>query len=409
MNIYLIAEKLSHSYSPLIHSKFNKYSYDLKELPPNELVTFMTKKDFDGLNVTIPYKIDVIPYLDKLSDEAKKIGSVNTVTNVNGFLTGYNTDLYGFLYLIKSNNIDFKNKKVLILGNGGASKTVQAAVDILGVKEAVVIKRQDNRPEILYEYSDFEIIINTTPVGMYPKTGISPVDLNQFNSCTAVVDLIYNPAKTQILLDAEKRGIKAVNGLEMLVAQAKKACEIFTNQEISDSVISEISIEIENNTKNIVLIGMPGSGKTTIGKHLANKLSRTYFDTDEEIERTGTNIQDVITNCGELKFRELEHEVASKILNKSSCVISTGGGLVTYEPNIELLKQNSIVFFINRSVEKLATNGRPLSAGGLEKLKELYNKRIDIYKQTCDFQIENNSDIENAINQILNKLKRGNV
>ncbi len=405
MNIYLIAEKLSHSFSPLIHSKFGLYNYELKELKPDELKNYITSKNFDGLNVTIPYKIDVMPYLDNLSDDAKMIGSVNTITNRNGILTGYNTDLYGFLYLLNRNNIDLCDKKVLIIGNGGASKTVQIAAKTSNAKEIIVVGRKDNNQEFLSGHYDSDIIINTSPVGMYPNTGISPIDINNFKKCIAAVDLIYNPSKTQFLLDASKMGIKSVNGLLMLVAQAKRACEIFTDQTMPDYIIDKITTELELSTKNIVLIGMPGSGKTTIGKILAKTLDRPFIDTDDEIEKTGVNISDMITNQGELVFRQTEHSVAASVLNRSGTVISTGGGIVTYEPNIDLLTQNSIIFFINRNIELLATNGRPLSKGGIEKLIELYNQRIDKYKSVCDYEVTNDLLPADTANKILDILR----
>lgn len=405
MNIYLIAEKLSHSYSPLIHEEFNKYHYELKELEKTHLKEYIRAKNFDGLNVTIPYKIDVMQYLDEISEEALKIGSINTVRNNNGHLCGYNTDLYGFMYLLRRNDIDFSGKNILILGNGGASKTVQVACEKLNTKNYAVICRKDNNANTLSKYYNYDIIVNTTPVGMFPDTGISPVDISKFEKCTTVVDLIYNPSKTQIILDAEKCGMKAVNGLAMLVAQAKKACEIFTDNIIEDDVIEKIISRLEITTKNVVLIGMPGCGKSTIGKLLASELNRTYFDTDEEITKSGVDIQNTIITAGEEKFREIEHKISASLLNKSGYIISTGGGIVTYQPNEDIIMQNSIVFFIDRDVEKLSTAGRPLSAGGINKLRELYDSRIDKYTQLADYIIDNNGEIHNSVTQIKEILK----
>lgn len=401
MNIYLIAEKLSHSYSPLIHRKFNKYNYELKELPKTQLKNYIYAKQFDGLNVTIPYKIDVMPYLDEISDEAIEIGSVNTIKNTNGHLCGYNTDLYGFEYLLVTNDIDFYDKNVLIIGNGGASKTIQVACKKLNTKNYVVINRKDNNIDTLSKYYNFDIIVNTTPVGMFPNNGVSPIDISKFQKCTTVIDLIYNPSKTQLILDAEKYGIKAVNGLSMLVAQAKKACEIFTDETSTESIIDSITKELEIATKSIVLIGMPGCGKTTIGKLLSSELKRPYFDTDEEISKSGVDIQNTIITAGESKFREIEHNISSNVLSKSGCVISTGGGIVTYEPNSDIIKQNSIVFFIDRDIEKLSIKNRPLSSGGISKLKELYENRIEKYRKLADFTIDNNNEINTAIEQII--------
>ncbi len=408
MKIYLIAEKLSHSYSPLIHRMLGNYSYELKELKIDELETFIAKREFDGLNVTIPYKTEVIKYLDELSPEAKMLNSVNTILKKNGKLIGYNTDYFGFMYMVKKSAIDFSNKKVLIIGNGGASKTIQSAIDDLGATK-YVLSHKENTPDNIMKYCDCDILVNTSPVGMYPNTGISPVDISAFNKCIGVLDLIYNPSKTQIMLYAEKNNIYSLNGLSMLVAQAKKASEIFTGIEIDDSCIDEITTHIETITLNITLIGMPGSGKTTIGKMLAEKLGREFIDTDDVITNEGMDISNIITNEGELKFREIEHNVSKNILNQSGKVIATGGGIVTYSKNIDILKQNSIIFYIKRDVEKLATYGRPLSEGGIEKLKLLASQREDKYKNLCDFEISNNSKSEDAVNEILTIIKRGNI
>ena len=256
------------------------------------------------------------------------------------------------------------------------------------------------------KYSDCEIVVNTSPVGMYPNTGVSPIDISIFDNCCGVFDLIYNPSKTQIMLDAEKKDIFSINGLKMLVAQAKKAAEIFTGDNIDDSCIDKITAHIENETLNITLIGMPGSGKTTIGKILAKKLDRQFIDTDKEITNSGTDISSVIVNEGEYAFREIEHCVSKNILNLSGKVIATGGGIVTYPKNFDILKQNSIIFYIKRDVENLVTDGRPLSNGGIEKLKALESQRIEKYKSICDYEISNNSDIDDAINQIINILKQ---
>ena len=356
----LLGEKLSHSFSPLIHSYLADYEYLLFEKTPDELGDFLLKGDFNGLNVTIPYKKTVIPYCNKLSDKAEKIGSVNTLIRLqDGWLLGDNTDFDGFSYLLDKLDIGISGKKALILGSGGASATVRAVLSTRNAGEIITISRtgSDNYNN-LDRHADAGIIVNTTPVGMYPSTGVSPLDLSLFTTCRAVIDIVYNPSKTKLLLDAETLGIPCINGLPMLVAQAKRAAELFTGEEIDDAVIDTITEKIERQTKNVILIGMPGSGKTATGMALAHLTNRTFYDTDELITQTaGKTIPEIFLEDGEPAFRQLETETLESVSKKSGGVIATGGGIVTIPENLKLIRQNSICILLDRDLNKLPTDG----------------------------------------------------
>lgn len=404
MNCYLIAKKLGHSFSKLIHNSLADYSYEYKEIEENELAAFFSDKNFDGLNITIPYKTTVIKYLDEISPEAQKIGSVNTVVNKGGKLCGYNTDYYGLGYMISEAEVTLKGKDVVIIGNGGASKTAVCVCKDLGAKSVRVITRADNTPENITAFYDAHIIINATPVGMYPDTGISPVDINKFTSCEAVIDLIYNPSKTKLILDAQKKEIKTVNGLGMLVAQAKRACEIFTNTQLDDSEIAQLRTKIEKDTKNIVLVGMPGCGKSSVGKELANALGRDFYDCDEEVSKKGRTPACIIEEEGEAAFRRVESEALAEICKKSGCVIATGGGAVTVEGNFDIIHQNATVVFINRPLEKLATEGRPLSAGGIDKLSKMQEIRLPLYKKFSHIEVNSAATYQQTAQLVIKKL-----
>lgn len=406
MNIYLIAKKLSHSFSKPIHNELADYSYEYNELAENEVGEFLRKKEFDGLNVTIPYKQTVMEHLDEISPEALRIGAVNTVLNKKGKLVGYNTDYYGFSYQIKESGADIKGKDVVILGNGGAAKTVQCVCADMGAESVRIVTSAELRCGDVEKYYDGQIIINATPVGMYPNTGVSVVDINSFAHCEAVLDLIYNPSKTKLILDAEKRGLKTANGLGMLVAQAKKASEIFTGKEISDSEIERIKNIIEKDTKNIVLIGMPGSGKSTVGEYLAQMLDREFYDSDEEISKRGETPAKIIEKYGEEHFRGVETETLSELCKKSGCVIATGGGAVTREENYDIIRQNGVVVFIDRDIELLSTNGRPLSQGGIEKLQEMYEIRYPLYKKFSHFSVRSQKTWQETTALIIEELNK---
>lgn len=399
MKYGLLGEKLGHSFSVSIHEKLAGYEYKLYEKTPDELEDFLKNPQLDGMNVTIPYKKSVIPYCAQLSEVAEKIGSVNTLVLKEDGWHGHNTDYYGFIYMLKSAGISPQGKKVIILGSGGTSLMVQHALKELGAKEVVVFSRSsENTYNKIALHYDAEIIINTTPVGMYPNCPDSLITLNNFKNCTGVVDVIYNPSKTKLLYDAEKLGIPYINGLVMLVAQAKYASEIFTDKKISDEKIAEIVKEIEFKTKNIVLIGMPGSGKSLVGKLLAEELKRPFADCDEMIVSRKGNIEEIFKNYGEKYFRTVETEVIKDISKESGYVISTGGGCVTIEENFDLLRQNSYVIWLKRDISLLPTEGRPLSAS--EHLEEMFAFRKPLYESFCDFAIENDSSPEDTVKRI---------
>lgn len=402
----LIGRSLSHSFSPQIHSEFADYKYELFEMEENEVGIFLKNSDLNGINVTIPYKKAVIPYLDRISDCAKKIGAVNTVKRcADGSLFGDNTDYYGFKYTLENRSVAVAGKKCIVLGSGGASLTANAVLHDMGADSVITISRSGkNNYGNISEHFDSQIIVNTTPVGMYPNCGSSLIQLSDFKQCEFVFDIIYNPAKTELLLQAEKLGIPYANGLVMLVAQAKKACEIFTDTVIPDEKISSVTSKIANKTLNIVLVGMPGSGKSTLGKLIAKKLDRKFVDTDTEIEDSyGASIPDIFAANGEAFFRSLENDVVAECGKQSSTVIATGGGAILNEKNITALRQNGIIVFINRSLNELARNGRPLSKDA-EALKKLYETRMPIYKQCADIEVAVDASPEQLAARIIAEL-----
>ena len=402
----LIGEKLGHSFSPAIHGKLADYEYKLYELAPEELGTFLAAGQFDGLNVTIPYKKAVIPYCQELTDQARRIGSVNTILRrSDGSLLGHNTDYDGFLYLLQSAKIQVKGKKVLVLGTGGASLTVHAVLEDLGAGERVAISRTgpDNYTN-LDRHADAHFIVNTTPVGMYPNTGVSPVDLSLFPNLEGVFDLIYNPARTQLLLDAERRGLVTANGLGMLVAQAKAAAERFSGLPIPDRRVDEITREMARNTQNILLVGMPGSGKSTVGRLLAKKLGRELVDTDTLVEQAiGCSIPEFFAREGEEAFRRVEHRVLCEVSKQSGLVIATGGGIITRPENHDRLRENSRVVFLRRDLDRLPIAGRPISQAN--DLEELYRKRLPLYEAVSDFSLENRKRPQTVVSAIIRRLE----
>ena len=398
----LIGEKLGHSFSPAIHGKLADYEYKLYELSPGQLGPFLEKKEFDGLNVTIPYKKTVIPYCDELTEAAKSIGSVNTIVKrADGTLLGHNTDYDGIMWLLKNAGAQVKGKKAVVLGTGGASLTVQAALRNLGAAPVVVISRSgEDNYENIARHSDAKILINATPVGMYPKTGVSPVDLDVFTALEGVFDVVYNPAKTQLLLEAEKRGIPCANGLGMLVAQAKAACERFTGQPVADEKVYTIKAEMERTTRNVMLIGMPGSGKSTVGAALAESLGRRLVDVDERIvEMAGCSIPEIFAKDGEEGFRQIEHQALCEVSKESGLVIATGGGVVTRPENLDPMRQNSLIVWLLRDTALLPKDGRPLSQAN--SLTEMFNVREPLYRAAADCIADNNGSLEDTVKQIL--------
>ncbi len=402
----LLGEKLGHSYSPQIHSMLADYEYKLFEKSPEELEDFLKSGEFDGLNVTIPYKKSVMPYCAELSPTAAQIGSVNTIVRrSDGSLYGDNTDAFGFENLIVHNGIEVKGKKALVLGTGGASVTAQAVLKNLGASEVVVISRKgEDNYENIAKHADAEIIANTTPVGMYPNNGKAAVDLAQFPKLSGVLDVVYNPARTALLLQAEKLCIPCAGGLYMLVSQAKRSCELFTGKSIPDSEIDRIERVLSHQMQNIVIIGMPGSGKTAVSTMLAERLGRKIFDTDTIVsEKAGMTIPEIFAAQGEAGFRKLETEATAEVGKLSGNIISTGGGVVTVADNYELLHQNGVIVWIERDTNKLARDGRPISLSS--DLNELYAARLPLYERFADIKADNNGDINDTVNAIMEMIK----
>lgn len=403
MRCGLLGGKLGHSYSPQIHSHLGNYTYDLFEKTPAQLAEFLKYGDFSGLNVTIPYKKDVIPYCDELSDCAKKLGAVNTIVKrSDGTLLGHNSDYFGFRALLDRSGLCVSGKKVLVLGSGGASATVTAVLHKLQALVIVVSRNGKNNYGNLSLHRDAAVIVNTTPVGMYPHTGVSPIDLGNFPHLEGVLDVIYNPAKTQLLLDAESRGLVNENGLWMLVAQAKESAEWFTGTSISNDRIAEIHAILKKQMENIVLIGMPGCGKTTLGKLIAQKLDKTFVDADIEIENlAGISIPEIFKKYGEARFRQYETTVLKELGKKSGLIIATGGGCVTRPENYPLLHQNGCILWIQRQTSSLPTDGRPLSDPS--KMEEMYRMRKPMYQAFSDCIVNNNGSPQETAQNILTK------
>ena len=405
MKCGLLGRKLGHSYSPQIHGLLGDYSYELFEKEPEQLPFFLKDDDFTGINVTIPYKKDVIPYLDELSPAARKIGSVNTIVRrADGSLFGHNSDYFGFVSLVKHSGIAVEGKKVLVLGSGGTSNMVVTALKDLGAVPVVISRSGENNYENLHLHADASVIVNATPVGMYPNTGVSPIDLKRFPRLEGVLDVIYNPAKTKLLLDAEGLGIPHENGLWMLVAQAKEASEYFTGQKLSDNEIERIHHVLSHQMRNIVLIGMPGCGKSTIGALLAEKQNRKFLDADEEIIRlAGKSIPDIFAQDGEDVFRRWETTALENLGKQSGLVIATGGGCVTRSRNYPLLHQNGMIVWLQRDLSQLPTDGRPLSQAN--RLEEMYALRRPMYEAFGDIRVSNAGCPEDTVNEILSHLE----
>ena len=400
----LIGRTLKHSYSKIIHDKFGEYDYRLYEIEPEQLNSF-SKGDLNGFNVTIPYKKDIMPYLDQIDEFAKSVGAVNTVVKKGGKLYGYNTDFNGMLYMLDMAGINLNDKNVMILGSGGTSNTAIAVAKYCKAKSVVVVSRSGKvNYNNCYDLVDTQIIINTTPVGMYPNVDGAPVDISKFPRLVGVADAIYNPSLTMLTYKAKESGLKYTNGLPMLVAQAKYAMEHFIDNKCDDSIIQKIIDEINLQTLNVVLIGMPSCGKSSIGRAVAEKLNREFIDTDSVIEqRVGKSIPQIFNEHGEEYFRRLETQVIKDVCIESGKVIATGGGVVKKSENEFFIKCNSKVIYIDRNVELLVTDGRPLSKDK-DTIKRLYNERKDLYNKIADIVVENNGDISCAINGVLNCL-----
>ena len=402
----LLGKTLKHSYSEIIHNFLGNDEYKLLSLEKDELYELFESRSFNAVNVTIPYKVDAFNLCDVVSDEAKNVGSVNTVVNKNGTLYGYNTDFFGFVYMLKRANISLKNKKVIILGSGGTSLTAQAVCRTQGAREVVVISRKgENNYNNIYLHRDTDVIINTTPVGMYPDNGRTPVNLDLFNNLSGVVDVIYNPIKTALYTKAKEMGIPCTTGLPMLVAQAVKAHEYFFDVTLDENKIDDILYKCIEKTLNVVFVGMPGSGKTSVGKEYADIKGRSFLDTDTFVEQCGMKIPDIFEKYGEEYFRNKETQALEMLTTFSEKVISAGGGAVLRENNVKLMKQNGIVVYLVRELSKLETSGRPLSKGGIEKIRELYEVRHELYENAADVVIETHEDVKECAKRLEQMIK----
>ncbi len=402
----LIGERLGHSFSAPIHAEIADYTYELVELPPDGVGDFVKNGGFDAFNVTIPYKQTVIPFLDTISPEAERIGAVNTVVrHADGTLHGYNTDYFGFSFMLDRLGVDVKGKKALIFGAGGTSLTARTVLLDRQVGELLIVSRQNNNEEFLKKHADAEILVNTTPVGMYPNTGIAPTSLSLFPRLSAVLDVIYNPSRTALLLEAEARGIPSINGLYMLVAQAVKAFEFFTGDRAEDGIIEKVTAKISSDMQNVILVGMPGCGKTTVGRRLAQCLNRPFFDADEEFFSTfGVTPAEVIQKEGEDRFREMEHEILVSLGKQSHAVIACGGGAVTREANYAPLHQNGVIVYLRRELSRLAKSGRPLSRS--HSVEELYLARKDAYERFADLTVDSREIPEKTVEAMLLSLSQ---
>lgn len=411
MKCGLIGEKLGHSFSKEIHQKIGGYEYDLIELAPDELEGFILSRDFDGLNVTIPYKQAVMDYLDEISDLAREAGAVNTVVNKDGKLYGYNTDCGGMKMLIERMGVDLRGKKAFIAGSGGTSRTAEAVCKSLGASETVRASRSGRNGAVTYEEayrlcSDAALLINTTPAGMYPDTESMPFDIDRFDHPEGLLDVIYNPLNTRLIQEARSRGIRAENGLYMLVGQAVLSSELFTGRKADAGLIEEIYQELLKDKQSIVLIGMPGCGKSTLAKILAKRLGRKMIETDELVsQEAGSSIKTIFAEHGEQYFRDLESKVIKRSSVKGGTVISTGGGAILRKENVDALRLNGVIVFIDRPLEDLVTSdSRPLS-NDRSKLEKLYEERYQIYKDTADIVIKTGGTEEESSEKLWEALK----
>ena len=409
MRCALIGEKLSHSYSRLIHKKFGMYSYDLVELPPDNLKEFVEHGGYDAFNVTIPYKSAINPYIDKVETLAMQIGAINTVCRLGGKTYGYNTDILGMAYMLKRAGIALGGKHVMIFGSGGTGKTAEMLAKKNGAASITVVSRSGSvNYKNFYELQQTQIIINTTPVGMYPYSDISLADLSKFRNLEAVADVIYNPMRTRLMLQARELNLKYAGGLYMLVAQAKYSMDIFVKNRHPDEIIEQVYKYLLSRIINIVLVGMPGSGKTSIGKAVARRERRRYVDSDAEIVASeGRAITEIFAEKGEEYFRKKEKQTLFLLGSQNGMVISTGGGAVLDRENYYSLKANGRIYYLEREITDLATRGRPLSTG-TEALKKLLEQREPLYKAFADVTVENDGDFFSCVDKILEDIASEN-
>lgn len=401
MKCGLLGGKLGQSYSPAIHAMLGGYEYRLYEKRPDELEAFLREADFTGLNVTIPYKKTVLPYCARLSPVAEAIGSVNTLLRLpDGTLYGDNTDAFGFESLLREAGAEPRGEKALILGSGGAMLSLRHVLQGLGARVTVISRGGPDSYDSLSRHADAKLLVNATPVGMYPDNPRAPVDLRLFPECRCVLDIVYNPMRTALLMQAESLGIKNAGGLHMLVAQAKRSAELFTGESIDDGVIPRIRRRLAADTQNLVLIGMPGCGKTTVGRALAERLGRPFADADEELcAAAGMSVPEIFAALGEEGFRRLETQTLERLGKRSGWVIATGGGCVTREENYPLLHQNGLIIWLTRDTDRLPTEGRPLSERG--GTAALFAVREPLYRRFADLTADNNGAVEAALISIM--------
>lgn len=402
MQCGLLGRKLGHSYSPQIHHLLGDYAYDLFEKEPEELDAFLHDGSWHGLNVTMPYKKSVIPFCGKLSPLAAELGSVNTlVRQADGTIYGDNTDAWGFARMLQQLNCRCAGKKALVLGSGGASVTVQAVLRRQGAQVVMISRSGADNYANLDRHADAAILVNATPVGMYPNSGETPVDLKLLPHLEAVLDLVYNPVRTRLILDAEQRRIPCLSGLTMLVAQAVRASELFTGTAVSPETMAAVQNEIARQMENLVLIGMPGSGKTTVGRLLAEQTGKRFVDADEELEKRIGSIPAFFAAHGEAAFRNEETALLAQLGQRSGLVLATGGGCVTSDENRDLLRQNGTVICLLRDLNKLPSDGRPMSQQ--HGVEALYRQRKPLYEFFADFSVDNNGSPEQTVQTILNR------
>ena len=404
MEFALLGEKLGHSFSPQIHRALAGCDYQLLPTPPEAVADLFRRRDFRGLNVTIPYKQTVMPLCDEIDPRAAAIGAVNTVVNRDGRLTGYNTDIDGLIYLARRTGVDMAGKKVVILGSGGTGRTARAAAGELGAAEIVTVSRggEDNY-ETLSRHADAQVLLNTTPVGMYPNCGVSPVSLDAFPHLEGVLDVVYNPLRTALLLEARERGLPCSCGLPMLVAQAWRAEELFTGSAIPAETVEAVLAGLTAQLQNVVLIGMPGCGKSTVGRALARRQGKAFLDLDRLIEeRAGKSIPAIFAQEGEEAFRTLESWAVREAGARTGCVISTGGGVVTRAENCAPLRQNGVIIHLTRPLDRLPTAGRPVSQS--TDLQTLWERRRGLYAAFADRTVDNGGPLEETLDTIEKEL-----
>ncbi|MCD7889107.1 MAG: shikimate kinase [Oscillospiraceae bacterium] len=400
----LLGETLGHSYSPRIHAYLGDYEYRLYEVPKDKVEDFILHGDWDGLNVTIPYKKVAASLCDELSDIARSLGSVNTLVKRDGRIYGFNTDYYGFRSMVLETGIQISGKKALVLGTGGTGVTVKKVLSEMGAEVIPISRSGEDNYDNIEKHSDAVLIVNATPVGMYPKNGASPLDLTRIKSCECVLDVIYNPMRTVLILQAEALGLKYKSGLHMLVAQAKYSSERFQNKEISDDSVTFIEKSLTKELENIILIGMPGSGKSVVAQALGQRLHRQVIETDAEIvKNAGMSIPEIFERSGEEEFRRLETAEMQASGKLSERIISTGGGVVTREENYNLLHQNGVIVWLERDTNKLPTDGRPISQKS--DLSELYEKRKPMYERFADIKFDNNGTVAETVDRIIKEIE----